>query len=62
VSTANGMVLQTSQAGQFAGPIALAWLASRFGGWNGTLGAMLAFAAGGALCGLAVARIERRRR
>jgi len=62
VSTANGMVLQTSQAGQFAGPIALAWLASRLGGWNGTLGAMLAFAAGGALCGLAVASIERRRR
>jgi len=62
VSTANGMVLQTSQAGQFFGPIALAWLASRFGGWNGTLGAMLAFAAGGALCGLAIARIERRLR
>ena len=60
VSTANGMVLQASQAGQFIGPIALAWLASRFGGWNGTLGAMLAFAAGGALCGLAIARIERR--
>ncbi|MFY9317682.1 MAG: MFS transporter [Burkholderiales bacterium] len=62
VSTSNGMVLQTSQAGQFVGPIALAWLASRYGGWNGTLGAMLAFAVGGALCGLAIARIERRTR
>jgi MFS family permease len=60
ISTANGMVLQTSQAGQFVGPIALAWLASHFGGWGATLWAMLAFAAGGALCGLAIARIERR--
>ena len=59
ISTANGMVLQTSQAGQFFGPIALAWLASHYGGWDATLWAMLAFAAGGALCGLALARIER---
>jgi MFS family permease len=59
ISTANGMVLQTSQAGQFFGPIALAWLASNHGGWGATLWAMLAFAAGGALCGLALARIER---
>jgi len=60
ISTANGMVLQTSQAGQFIGPIALAWLASRYGGWGATLWAMLAFAAGGALCGMAIARIEKR--
>ena len=60
ISTANGMVLQTSQAGQFVGPIALAWLASRYGGWGATLWAMLAFAAGGALCGMAITRIERR--
>ncbi len=60
ISTANGMVLQTSQAGQFVGPIALAWLASHHGGWGATLWAMLAFAAGGALCGIAIARIERR--
>jgi predicted MFS family arabinose efflux permease len=59
VSTANGLVLQASQAGQFFGPIALAWLASRHGGWGATLWAMLAFAAGGALCGFALARIER---
>ena len=59
ISTANGMVLQTSQAGQFVGPIALAWLATRYGGWGATLWAMLAFAAGGALCGMAIARIER---
>jgi len=59
VSTANGLVLQASQAGQFFGPIALAWLASRYGGWDATLSAMLAFAAGAALCGFALARIER---
>ena len=60
ISTGNGMVMQASQLGQFFGPIALAWLASRYGGWGATLWAMLAFAAGGALCGFALARIERR--
>lgn len=62
ISTANGLVMQSSQAGQFFGPIALAWLAAHYGGWGATLWAMLAFAAGGALCGSALARIERRRR
>jgi cyanate permease len=61
VGTTNGMVMQTSQAGQFFGPILLAWLASHFGGWGASLWAMLAFAAGGALCGYAVLRIEARR-
>jgi hypothetical protein len=60
ISTGNGMVMQASQAGQFFGPIALAWLAAHFGGWGATLWAMLAFAAGGALCGFALSRIERR--
>jgi MFS family permease len=59
LSTANGLVMQASQLGQFFGPIALAWLASRFGGWGATLWAMLAFAAGAALCGFALTRIER---
>jgi len=62
ISTANGLVMQGSQAGQFFGPLVLAWFASQFGGWGATLWAMLAFAAGGALCGLAIARIERRMR
>lgn len=61
VGTTNGMVMQTSQAGQFFGPIVLAWLATHFGGWGATMWAMLAFAAGGALCGYAVLRIEARR-
>lgn len=60
VGTTNGMVMQTSQAGQFFGPIVLAWLASHFGGWGASLWAMLAFAACGALCGYAVLRIEAR--
>ena len=59
ISTANGLVMQTSQAGQFLGPMALAWLAAHHGGWGATLWAMLAFAAGGALCGFALTRIER---
>jgi cyanate permease len=60
IGTTNGMVMQTSQAGQFLGPILLAWLASSFGGWGASLWAMLAFAAGGALCGYAILRIEAR--
>jgi cyanate permease len=60
VGTTNGMVMQASQAGQFMGPVLLAWLASRSGGWGASLWAMLAFAGLGALCGLAVARIEAR--
>jgi MFS family permease len=60
VGTTNGMVMQTSQAGQFFGPVALAWLASNFGGWGASLWAMLAFAACAALCGYAVLRIEAR--
>lgn len=59
IGTANGLVLQASQAGQFFGTLALAWLASRHGGWGATLWAMLAFAVAGALCGLALVRIER---
>ncbi|MGH6621633.1 MAG: CynX/NimT family MFS transporter [Alphaproteobacteria bacterium] len=60
IGTTNGMVMQTSQGGQFFGPILLAWLASSFGGWGAALWAMLAFAAGGALCGYAILRIEAR--
>ncbi len=58
IGTTNGMVMQTSQAGQFVGPVALAWLASHFGGWGASLWAMLAFAGCAAACGYAVLRIE----
>jgi cyanate permease len=61
IATTNGMVMQAAQIGQSIGPILLAWLASRFGGWSVTLWAMLAFAAAGALCGRAIGRIEQRK-
>jgi MFS family permease len=61
VGTTNGMVMQASQIGQFFGPIAIAWLASRLGGWSASLWAMLAFAACGAACGAALSAIEKRR-
>jgi cyanate permease len=60
IATGNGMVLQFSNIGQFLGPLAIAWIASRFGGWEAALWAMLAFAAGSAACGAALAAIENR--
>jgi len=60
IGTGNGIVNQASQAGQFFGPLLLAWLASSFGGWGAALWAMLAFAAGAALCGVAIGAIENR--
>ncbi len=62
IATGNGMVLQASNFGQFLGPLAIAWLASRFGGWPASLWALLAFAAGAAACGAALAKIEKPRR
>ena len=50
---------EADATGEPFGPLALAWIASYYGGWGATLWAMLAFAAGGALCGFALARIER---
>ena len=60
VGTGNGIVNQASQAGQFFGPLLLAWLASALGGWDAALWAMLAFAAGAALCGAFIGAIENR--
>ena len=60
IATGNGMVLQFSNLGQFFGPLAIAWIASRYGGWEATLWAMLAFAAAGAACGAALSAIENR--
>lgn len=59
IGTANGIVMQASQLGQFLGPLAIAWLASRFG-WGASLWALLAFAAGAVACGIAIGRIEKR--
>jgi MFS family permease len=60
IATGNGMVLQFSNLGQFFGPLAIAWIASRLGGWEATLSAMLAFAAASAACGAALTVIENR--
>jgi len=54
------MVQQASNLGQFFGPLAIALIASRFGGWEAALWVMLAFAAGAAACGVALGTIERR--
>jgi MFS family permease len=62
IATGNGMVLQFSNVGQFVGPLVIAWIVSRYGGWEATLWAMLAFALAGAACGVALSRIEKRRR
>jgi MFS family permease len=60
IATGNGIVLQFSNIGQFLGPLAIAWIASRYGGWEAALWAMLAFAAASAACGVALGVIENR--
>ena len=60
IATGTGMVQQASNVGQFFGPLAIAWIASRFGGWEATLWVMLMFAAGAAACGWAISAIEGR--
>ena len=57
IGTGNGIVMQASQIGQFLAPLALAWIATWFG-WHASLWALLAFAAGAALCGVAIGVIE----
>lgn len=60
IGTGNGIVMQASQVGQFLGPLALAWIATRFGGWHASLWVLLAFAAGAVACGVAIGAIENR--
>lgn len=60
IGTGNGIVMQASQIGQFLGPLALALIATRFGGWEASLWALLAFAAGAVACGIAIGMIETR--
>jgi sugar phosphate permease len=59
IGTGNGIVMQASQLGQFLAPLALAWIATRFG-WHANLWALLAFAAGAVVCGVAIGVIENR--
>jgi MFS transporter, DHA1 family, inner membrane transport protein len=60
IGTGNGIVMQASQVGQFLGPMALAWMATQFGGWHASLWVLLAFAAGAVACGVAIGAIENR--
>jgi MFS transporter, DHA1 family, inner membrane transport protein len=60
IGTGNGIVMQASQVGQFLGPMALAWIATQFGGWQASLWVLLAFAAGAVACGVAIGAIENR--
>jgi MFS family permease len=57
IGTGNGIVMQASQIGQFLAPLALAWIATRFG-WQANLWVLLAFAAGALACGVAIGAIE----
>jgi len=59
IGTGNGIVMQASQIGQFLAPLALAWIATRFG-WHANLWALLVFAAGAVSCGAAIGAIENR--
>ena len=60
IGTTNGMVMQSSHAGQFAFPILIAWVASRSGGWGASLQVMTALALLGIIAALAVRRFERK--
>src|SRR5687767_4976125 len=60
IGTGNGIVMQASQVGQFLGPLALAWIATQFGGWHASLWVLLSFAAGAVACGVAIGAIENR--
>jgi predicted MFS family arabinose efflux permease len=59
IGTGNGIVMQASQIGQFLAPLAIAWVATRFG-WYANLWLLLAFAAGAVACGVAIGAIENR--
>lgn len=58
--TANGMIMQASHLSQFVIPIVVAWVATRMGGWNATLGVMLLLSFVGVLAALGLAPYERR--
>jgi MFS family permease len=59
--TANGLVVQGSHFGQMLGPPALAALAVATGDWSWSPGVLVASAAVGITCALALRRTERRR-
>jgi len=60
IGTTNGMVMQASHGAQFAIPILIAWVASRYGGWSASLQVVLALAVIGIAAALIVGRFERK--
>jgi MFS family permease len=60
LSTTVGWVQQWSALGQFAGPPAVAWVASRAGGWQWTWVATGTCSLAGLLLTLAIAQLLRR--
>lgn len=60
IGTTNGMIMQSSQFGQFVAPILVAWMVTRFGTWGAGFWAMAAFAAGATAAGWATGRFEQR--
>lgn len=59
IGTTNGMVTQSSHLSQFVIPILIAWVASRYGGWEASLRVMTTLAVIGVIAGVAVGRFER---
>ncbi len=59
IASGSGMAVQTSNIGQFLGPLAIAWIASH-AGWDMSLWALLAFAGAAVAGGVAIGRIEKR--
>ena len=60
IGTTNGMVTQSSHLSQFVLPILIAWVASRYGGWEASLRVMATLAAVGVAAAIAVGHFERR--
>ena len=58
--TAQGLIMQGAQIGQFFGPMLVAMAAQGLGGWSASLGIMLALSATAAAAGVVVGRYERR--
>ncbi len=60
LGTTNGMIMQSSQIGQFISPILIAWLVTRYASWSAGFGVMLVLALAAAAAGHATGRFELR--
>lgn len=60
IGTMQGMIMQSSQFGQFFAPLFIAMVAQGIGGWSASLWIMLCLAAGAVAAAFVVARFEQR--